>query len=64
MEWTPENIRFLRKRLGMTQQELGDFLGYSQPQIRVSELERGARNPGRAVQRLLDMLEKQADANE
>ena len=56
MKWTPENIRSLRKRLGMTQQELGDFLGYSQPQIRISELERGERNPSGAVQRLLDML--------
>ena len=64
MEWNPENIRVLRLRLGMTQHELGGYLGYGQPQVRVSELERGVRRPNGAAQRLLDMLEQQAPAED
>ena len=62
MNWTKENIKVLRKRLGLTQTEFGEQLGYAQPQVRVSELERGEMKPGGAVLRLLDMLDKQEKA--
>jgi len=48
----------------MTQHELGGYLDYGQPQVRVSELERGVRRPNGATQRLLDMLEQQAPAED
>ena len=59
MKWTPENIKALRKRLGLNQTEFGQQLGYAQPQVRISELERGEMKPGGAVMLLLDMLDKQ-----
>jgi DNA-binding transcriptional regulator YiaG len=39
--WTPERILILRRRLRLTQTSFGVLLGYANPQIRVSELERG-----------------------
>lgn len=57
MNWTPENIRALRVRLGWTQRKMGMTLGYNAPQVRVAELENGKLNPGGAVCRLLDILD-------
>ncbi len=62
-KWTPEAIRAFRKRLGMTQGELADALGYSR-RISVTELERGSYGPSGPAQRLLDMLEKEAERQE
>lgn len=62
-KWTPEAIRALRKRLGMTQKAFADELGYSR-YISVTELERGDYSPSGPAQRLLDMLEKQASAED
>lgn len=62
-KWTPETIRAFRKRLGMTQGELADALGYSR-RISVTELERGSYGPSGPAQRLLDMLEKEAERQE
>ncbi len=61
MKWTPENIKALRKRLGLTQKEFAEELGYARRES-VAELEKGAYGPSGPTQRLLDMLEKQADA--
>ena len=61
--WTPETIRALRKRLGMTQKAFADELGYSR-YISVTELERGDYSPSGPAQRLLDMLEKEAERQE
>jgi DNA-binding XRE family transcriptional regulator len=47
-----EEIRKARLRLGLTQAQLAPLLGYSDV-ARVSELERGVRQPGAAVLRLL-----------
>lgn len=58
-DWTPDRIRALRKRLGMTQEAFAEEMGYSSAQ-RVAELEteaewgRGASGP---VSRLLDHLD-------
>jgi transcriptional regulator with XRE-family HTH domain len=49
---SPEEIRVARLRLGLTQAQLAPLLGYSDV-ARVSELERGVRQPGDAVLRLL-----------
>ena len=62
MDWKPQDIRRLRKRLGYNQTEMADALGYGSYQ-RVSELENGKRDAPATVQRLLDMLEKQAPRN-
>ena len=58
-DWTPDRIRALRKRLGMTQEAFARELGYSGGR-RVAELEttaewgKGASGP---VSRLLDHLD-------
>jgi len=55
--WTPDKIKHLRKSAGMTQQELGDYLGYGTgAQVRISELEHGEKSVSGPVSRLLDML--------
>jgi transcriptional regulator with XRE-family HTH domain len=48
----PDEIFRARLVLGLTQAELAALLGYGDV-ARVSELERGARQPGGAVLRLL-----------
>lgn len=56
--WAKDDIRLLRKHIGLDQQRFGEMLGYSpeRAQVSVSNLERGVRNPGGAVERLLDIL--------
>jgi transcriptional regulator with XRE-family HTH domain len=49
---TPAEIREARQQLRLNQVQLASLLGYSDVS-RVSELERGVRNPGAAVVRLL-----------
>lgn len=58
MNWTPEKIKALRERLGYTQSEFAQKLGYSRYQT-VLEFESGKRKPPVTVQRLLDMLDTQ-----
>ena len=62
MKWTPENIKALRKRLGLTQKEFAEELGYARRES-VAELEKGDYGPSGPTQRLLDMLERQAEVN-
>ena len=59
MDWTPKNIRRLRKRLGYNQTEMAEALGFKRYQT-ISEFETGDRPPPDTVQRLLDMLDKTA----
>jgi transcriptional regulator with XRE-family HTH domain len=56
MEWTPERIKALRKRLGLDQAEFADLLGYGASQ-RVSELEKGKRGATGPTARLLDYVD-------
>ena len=49
---TPTEIRQARLALGLTQLQLAEWLGYPD-KARVSELERGIRQPGAAVVLLL-----------
>jgi transcriptional regulator with XRE-family HTH domain len=51
-QMTPQEIREARLRLGLTQAQLAPLLGYSDV-ARVSELERGVRQPNGAVLCLL-----------
>jgi DNA-binding transcriptional regulator YiaG len=57
VDWTPERIKALRKRLGFTQRRMARALGYSRT-ASVTELESGVMDPGGAVLRLLDYLDK------
>ena len=50
---TPERVRSIREALNLTQSELACVMGYSKA-VRVSELERGARKPSPAAERLLN----------
>ena len=56
MDWTPEKIKDLRARLGMTQGEFAEAMGYGS-NTRVSELENGRREPSGPASRLLDHLD-------
>ena len=49
---TPSEIRDARRKLGLNQSDAARLLGYSD-QARISELERGVRQPGSSVVRLL-----------
>ena len=52
MTYTSEEIRAARFALGLTQAQLAALLGYGDV-ARVSELERGERQPGPAVPLLI-----------
>ena len=56
MEWTKEDIKEFRKEFGLTQQELGDFLGVSQNYIFM--IESGLRKPGKTLMLLLDCVQE------
>jgi transcriptional regulator with XRE-family HTH domain len=60
MEVTAAEVRAARLRLGMTQAELAEALGYAHKQS-ISDLERGVNKPPKAVQMLLRMLIAQSD---
>ncbi len=55
-EWPPDRIKALRSRLGLTQTEFADELGYSRKQS-VSDLERGTMEPSTTICRLFDHLD-------
>ena len=59
--WTPEQIRALRKKLGLTQAELAQRLGYERRQT-ITDLEGGEYTPSGPVRRLLDVLEVEAES--
>jgi DNA-binding XRE family transcriptional regulator len=55
-EWTAAEIRALRARRRLSQDDLADMLGYAFGES-VSELERGVNPPSGAVCRLLDLVD-------
>jgi len=62
-DWTPARIEALRQRRGQSQTEFGLELyagDGAQAQVRVSELERGERQPTLAIERTLDRMEEGA----
>ena len=56
MDWTPDRVRALRKRLGLTQAAFADALGLARYQS-VNELEAGRTAATGAVARLLDLFD-------
>ena len=60
MDWTPAQIKALRKRLRYTQQQFADALGYARKQS-VSDLERGKMTVTGPVSRLLAHLSLRGD---
>jgi DNA-binding transcriptional regulator YiaG len=51
MEWTPEQLRNLRKETGHTQESLAPLIGVSASTLRTWE--QGVSKPGRMARRLL-----------
>lgn len=60
MDWTPERIAALRKRLRYTQAEMAAALGYTRAQS-ISDLENGKMTPGGCVVRLLQHIDAHGD---
>jgi len=56
--WTPEEIRDFRKRLNLYQKNFALLLGVSMRYI--IYLERGMRQPSKALRLLLDCIEREA----
>ncbi len=59
MEWTAENIRLLRKHLGVTQEEFAHRLGLKR-RFTIIDWEVGRRNPSGMAKRLLDVIANDA----
>lgn len=55
-EWTPEEIRDFRKRLGLLQKEFAVMLRVTRQYV--CYMEAGDKNPGGTMKALLDCLEK------
>lgn len=55
MEWTPENIRLLRKHVGDSQDRFAQRLGLKR-RFTIIDWEVGRRNPSGMAQRLLDVI--------
>jgi len=55
-EWTPEDVKDFRQRLGLFQTQLGELLGVTGRYV--SMLEGGERKAGPTLKRLLDCLEE------
>lgn len=53
--WTPDRIRELRKRLGLTQKKFSELIGVTD--IYVNYLEKGVRTPGNTLCILLSCME-------
>ena len=53
-EWTPEDVRALRRRLALSQQELARALGVRQQTV--SDWETGLHSPQGASRRMLELL--------
>lgn len=59
-KWPPQRIRKLRKSLGDTQAEFANRLGLDRWQT-VSDWERGVYGLSKSSEKLLDLIEQQAD---
>lgn len=55
---TPNQLKKLRIKLGLTQEQFGTALGYSTPKIRVSELENGKTPITKQVEIICKYIEK------
>lgn len=55
-EWTPENIRILRKTYTITRRKLAELLGVSITSI--YQWERGVRKPSKTAKILLSRIEE------
>ena len=55
--WTSAEIKEFRKSMGLTQAKYADVLGVTQ--VYIAYLEKGVRQPGTTMKRLLDCLERQ-----
>ena len=56
-EWTPKQIKTLRKRYSFTQKKLGELTGVSN--ITVFQWEREERTPSRTAKILLSRIEEE-----
>jgi DNA-binding transcriptional regulator YiaG len=55
MEWTPENIRRLRRHLSETQEQFAERMGVERRQT-IHEWETGKRSPSGTARRLMDLV--------
>jgi predicted transcriptional regulator len=55
-QWTPDEIKDFRKKLGLTQTAFASVLGVTQ--VYVSYMEGGVKRPGRTMCLFLDCLEE------
>jgi len=60
--WTPENIKALRKQYKLSKRQLGELTGVSTNYVYY--LEKGVRNPSRTLCLLLDRIVKELEQNE
>lgn len=58
-DWSPDRIRGLRERLGLSQREMGKLLGKWQQGV--SEWERGVGKPRRSSAKLLSLIAREAE---
>jgi DNA-binding transcriptional regulator YiaG len=56
-EWSPDMVRQLRKRYGLTRKQLGDLMGVTITTIYLWEM--GQRNPSRTAEILLSRIEQE-----
>lgn len=61
-EWTPEQIKEFRKRLGLYQKDLASLLGVTVQYV--CNLEKGVRTPSNIVRALLSCLEEKEKRKE
>ena len=59
MTMTAKELKDLRKKLNLTQHDFGLMLGFSQPQIRISELERGTMKISERIKLKCDEIKRQ-----
>ena len=59
-----KRLRNARKILGDTQTVVGAGVGYAHPQRRISEIERGEKEPGTAARKWLENYIRQAELTE
>lgn len=58
-DMTGPELKEIRKSLGMGQEEFGKLFGYHQPQVRISEFERGVRViPQKVINSVVYLKEK------
>lgn len=56
-DWTPDDIRQFRLKIGISQEAFGELLGVTR--VYVNYLERGVRKPSRTMMALLGCLKRQ-----